>query len=150
MEKLDKLYQWLSDEGVYLFDRQLPFSSDDTKAVTIKLNEAETWGVFMDTGRMDTKAEECAAAYHEGGHYATGTTHEVCSPYDLVEKHEHKAWKWAVENAISSGELDDAVANGYTDIWSLAEHFNVTPDFMRKAVCWYTYGNLDVERYMKF
>ena len=39
MEKLDKLYQWLSDEGVYLFDRQLPFSSNDTKAITIQFND---------------------------------------------------------------------------------------------------------------
>ena len=87
---------------------------------------------------------------HEGGHYATGTTHEVSSPYDLVEKHEYKANKWAVQRALSSDELDDAVAEGYTEIWSLAEHFGVTEEFMRKAVCWYTYGNLAVDDYMRF
>ena len=56
----------------------------------------------------------------------------------------------AVICAGPAEELDNAVADGYTDIWSLAEHFNVTPDFMRKAVCWYTYGNLDVDYYMNF
>ena len=44
-------------------------------------------------------------------------------------------------------DLDVAVADGYTDIWSLAEHFGVTEDFMRKAVCWYTHGNLATELY---
>ena len=71
---------------------------------------------------------------------ATGATHKVCSPFDLVEKHEYKAWKWAVQNYISEDDLDEAVADGCTDIYSLAEHFGVPEDFMRKAVCWYTHG----------
>ena len=29
----------------------------------------------------------------------------------------------------------------------LAEYFGVTEDFRRKAVCWYTYGNLAAELY---
>lgn len=84
---------------------------------------------------------------HEGGHYATGTTHEVCSPWDLVEKHEYSADKWAVEHAVTPEALDDAVAAGYTEIWQLADYFGVTEDFMRKAVCWYTNGNLAAELY---
>ena len=58
-----------------------------------------------------------------------------------------KAWKWAVQNYISEEDLDNAVAEGYTDIYSLAEHFGVTEDFMRKVVCWYTHGNLATELY---
>lgn len=53
--------------------------------------------------------------------------------------------KWATSHLISVDELDDAVAEGYTDIWSLADHFGVTEEFMRKAVCWYTQGNLAAE-----
>lgn len=150
MENLDNLYQWLREEGVCLFDRQLPFSQDSSKAVTIRLNGHDTWGIFIDTGRMDTRTEEKAAMLHECGHYATGTTHEVSSPYDLVEKHEYKADKWAVQKALTAEELDDAVAEGHTDIWDLAEHFGVTEEFMRKAVCWYVHGNLAVEAYMNF
>lgn len=33
-------------------------------------------------------------------------------------------------------------------MWDLAEHFGVTEDFMRKVVCWYMYGNLDVDLYI--
>lgn len=79
--------------------------------------------------------------------YATGATHEVNSPFDLVAKHEYKADKWAIERALSVVELDDAVAEGHTEIWDLAEYFCVTEDFMRKVVCWYTYGNLATELY---
>ena len=48
---------------------------------------------------------------------------------------------------VSEKELDEAIADGHTEIWDLAEYFGVTEDFMRKAVCWYTYGNLATELY---
>lgn len=143
MEDLNSLYQWLDDEGVFVFDRQLPFSNDGSKATTIRLKPPrEAWGIFLDKGWLETKREEKAALLHEGGHYATGTTHEMASPCDLVERHEYKADKWAVERALSAEELDKAVADGHTEMWDLAEYFGVTEQFMRKAVCWYVNGNL--------
>ena len=44
-------------------------------------------------------------------------------------------------------ELDEAVAAGITEPWALAEHFGVDEDFLKKAVCLYTYGNLAAELY---
>ena len=43
--------------------------------------------------------------------------------------------------------LDDAIAQGHTELWDLADYFGVTEDFMRKAVCWYVHGNLASELY---
>lgn len=146
MENLNDLRQWLDDEGVFLFDRQLPFHNGDSHAVTIRLN-GDVWGIFLDGGRLRTSAEEKSAVLHEAGHYATGATHAVDSPFDLVAKHEWKADKWAVQRALSAEELDEAVAEGCTELWQLAEHFNVTEEFMRKAVCWYTHGNLAADLY---
>lgn len=146
MEKLNDLRQWLTDEGVYLFDRQLPFHNDTSHAVTIRL-DGNVWGIFLDGDHLRTTAEEKSATLHEAGHYATLTTHALDSPFDLVAKHEYKADKWAVERAFSAEELDEAVAAGCTELWELAEHFNVTEEFMRKAVCWYTHGNLATELY---
>lgn len=148
MENLESLYEWLNNEGVSIFDRQLPFSKEDSKALTVKLNApVETWGIFLDKGRLKTRREVKSALLHEGGHYATDTTHTVCSPFDLVAKHEYKADKWGVQRALSEEDLYNAVASGHTEIWDLAEHFGVTEEFMRKAVCWYTYGNLHTELY---
>lgn len=147
MEKLDELYQWLSDEGVYLFDRQLSFSNEDTKALTIKLKETGAYGVFLDKGRMQSRAEETSTVAHEAGHYATGTTHSLCSPFDLIEKHEYRADKWAVEHLVSADNLNNAVSNGHTEIWDLADYFGITENMMRKVICWYTYGHLATELY---
>lgn len=146
MEKAIELCQKLHDDGVFLFNRALPFSAQGTKAATIRLCQG-TWGIFIDSSRIETTAEANTILLHEYGHYATGATHEVCSPYDLIEKHEYKANKWAVLEALTEEELDQAVADGFTDIWSLAERFDLTEDFMRKVVCWHTYGNLAAELY---
>ena len=39
------------------------------------------------------------------------------------------------------------MAAGHTEIWDLADHFGVTEGFMRKVICYYTYGNLATELY---
>lgn len=148
MENLANLYNWLENEGVFVFDRRLPFSKKDSNAATIRLKPPfEAWGIFLDRKRLKTAPQEKSALLHEGGHYATGATHEVSSPFDLVEKHEYKADKWAVERALTAEELDEAVAAGHTEMWDLAEYFGITEDFMKKVVCWYTYGNLATELY---
>lgn len=117
----------------------------EDKAAIIEMDGR--YGVFMDFAHIATRAEELVAVAHEGGHISTGATHRLGSPYDLVEKHEYKADKWAIERLISPEELDDAVAEGCTELWQLAEHFGVTEEFMKKAVCWYTHGNLSCELY---
>lgn len=147
MENLDKLREWLEGEGVLLFDRRLEFSNLETKAATLKLEPGGVVGIFLDRSRMLNGAEEKSCLLHEGGHYATGTTHRLYSPYELVERHEYRANKWAVQRALSAEELDEAVAEGHTELWDLAEYFGVTEELMKQAVCWYTYGNLAAALY---
>lgn len=144
MKKIISLYNELNGAGVRFYH----WNMGEDRAATVELGGQ--YGVFMDFGNIHSGAEELVAVAHEGGHIATGATHRVNSPFDLVEKHEYKADKWAVQHLISEEELDDAVAEGHTEMWDLAEHFGVTEDFMRKAVCWYTYGNLAADEYMRF
>lgn len=41
--------------------------------------------------------------------------------------------------------IDHEKGSMETEMWDLAELFDVTEQFMRKAAWWYTYGNLAVE-----
>ena len=50
-----------------------------------------------------------------------------------------------VKKLIPKDELEEAVQSGMKTSWELAEYFGVTEDFMKKAVCYYTNGNLAVE-----
>ena len=56
------------------------------------------------------------------------------SPYDIIEKHEYKANKWAAHRLIPPDELAQALRDGYTEPWQLAEHFGVTDTFIKKAL----------------
>lgn len=140
-DKIIALYSELNRSGVRFYH----WDMDELQAATIE--QDGQYGVFMDFANIHTRAEELVIVAHEGGHISTGATHKVNSPFDLVEKHEHKADKWAITKLISEEALDDAVAGGCTELWQLAEHFGVTEQFMKKAVCWYTHGNLAAELY---
>lgn len=141
MNEIIALYDELNESGVRFYH----WPTEGERAVTIEMGGR--YGVFMDFDHIPTAAQELVTVAHEGGHIATGATHRVDSPYDLIEKHEYKADKWAVRRLITADALDDAVASGHTELWQLAEHFGVTEDFMKKAVCWHTHGNLSSELY---
>ena len=75
-------------------------------------------------------------------------TEVLRSALDITaRRHENRADKWAIQKLIPVSELDDAVAEGCTELWELAERFGVTESFMRKAVCYYVHGNLATELY---
>lgn len=143
MDALDNMYQQLAAAGVPVIDCPFTFSNGETRSATLHLNSGP-WGIFIDRSRCETRAEETVAIYHESGHFATGTTHEVSSPSDLIAKHEYKANKWAIRKMIPQANLEAAVSAGYTEVWELAELFGVTEDFMAAAMCWYQYGRMEL------
>ena len=118
------------------------FTMRDTKSLALP----QGW-IALDTDHIEgtTEAKVCLA--HEMGHIETNSFYNVHSPLDVRQKHENRANKWAIKQLITEEELDEAVANGHTEIWDLADYFEVTEEFMRKAVCLYTYGNLATELY---
>lgn len=107
-------------------------------------------GIAIDPRRLRSSAEEKVKLGHELGHCERGGFYNPYATCDVRRKHENRADKWEIEQFLSEEELDEAVAEGYTQLWELAERFNVTEAFMRKAVCWYVHGNLAVEEYMNW
>lgn len=142
MEKLQELYQLAdtNDIGVYCF------RLNSVESCSYQ-DQTQNCYIAIDPFQLISYRDEQTKLAHELGHCCTGSFYNIHSPFDIRQKHENRADKWAIYHTISVDELDEAVAEGYTEIWDLAEHFNVTEDFMRKAICWYTYGNLDTELY---
>lgn len=128
MHKLLGLYSQLEKDGIAVFDYPVEIAD----ASTIYLNKR--YAIFIDINQYQTVAEEFSALAHEYGHCATGATHAVCSPLDLIEKHEYRADKWAVHHLIPPDKLRQAVEEGYTEPWELAERLDVTEDFLHRAV----------------
>lgn len=103
--------------------------------------------VLMDYSLLYSGAKERTHLAHEIGHCETGSFYSCYTKVDSRRRHENRADKWAILKLISKSDLDEAVSEGCTELWELAEKFNVTEEFMKKAVCLYTHGNLAVESY---
>lgn len=103
--------------------------------------------IGMDETTIGTEADERVHLAHELGHCVTGSFYNRWAACDVRRKHENRADKWAIRRLIPKGELTEAVSRGYTEPWELAELFNVTEGFIKKAMCLYTHGNLATELY---
>lgn len=103
--------------------------------------------ILMDYSLIRSGPRERVHLGHEIGHCVRGAFYEPHAPLEVRRKCENAADRWFIEKIIPKDSYQKALESGYTEVWELAEHFNVTEDFIRKAACWYTYGNLAVDTY---
>lgn len=123
----------------------IPFQLPETGSLCVQ--NGGLCYIGIDEKLLVTEPDKKVHLGHELGHCCTGSFYNRYAARDVRKKHENRANRWAIETLIPEDELDNAVADGYTNIYELAEHFDVTEEFMRMAVCWYTYGNLAVDLY---
>ena len=123
----------------------LLLSLPECESISLQDPEGCCW-IGMDPD-LPTGASKNVHLAHELGHCFTGSFYNIHAAVDCRRKHENKADKWAVQTLIPVEELDDAIAEGCTEVWELAERFQVTEDFIRKAVCLYVHGNMAAELY---
>lgn len=141
---LPQLYDYAAERGIDVDWYTMP----EGRSFSVFLTAFDRCAIALDPWKFYDIAEEYTALGHEIGHCETGSFYNRWAACDIRRKHENRADKWAVEKLVPRDELDAAVAAGYTELWQLAEYFHVTEDFMRKAMCWYTHGNMAVEQYM--
>lgn len=103
--------------------------------------------IGMDDAVRDGGIQERVHLIHELGHCVTGSFYNRYAAIDSRQRHENRADKWAVKKLLPVEALDDAIAEGCTEVWELAERFGVTEEFVRKAVCYHVHGNLAAELY---
>ena len=103
--------------------------------------------IAMDVDKMRDSKEEKVLLAHELGHIETGSFYNIHSGLDVRGKYERRADKQAIKMLVPKDELDCAVNSGFTELWELADYFGVSEAFMKKAICLYKFGNLDVDSY---
>lgn len=76
--------------------------------------------------------KECIA--HELGHQATGSFYKLRSRFETRSRMEERATRWAVQKLISADSLKKALEKGYTEVWQLAEYFDVPENFIKDTI----------------
>lgn len=110
--------------------------TDVTKSMSV-MSDLDNCYIGLNPLTIDTTAEEKVLLAHELGHCMTGAFYNQYSKLDIREKHERRADKWAIKKLIPVDELKRAVKSGRESRYELAEYFNVTEDFMQKAMDYY-------------
>lgn len=93
--------------------------------------------IVIDVDRLADSKEELVCVTHEIGHCETGSFYNIHTPFDIRQKHENRADRWAIKKLIPKDELDEALDCGIVEVWDLAEYFGVTEDFVRKTCEYY-------------
>lgn len=88
--------------------------------------------IVMDEQAMENSAEERTHLAHELGHCETGAFYDVDAPEQVRSKAEAQATRWAVKKLIPKKEFEVLLKKGLQR-WELAEHYNVTEDFIQQA-----------------
>lgn len=109
------------------------FAMDKTEAMSCLFKDGSC-SVAIDPFRLTSEADEKVKLGHELGHCLTGAFYNRYSDFDLRQRHEIRADRWAIKKLIPKDELVKAYCQGCIEAWQLADYFGVTEDFVYKAL----------------
>lgn len=92
--------------------------------------------IGIDPDKLEDR-EELVCLAHEMGHCATGSFYTSDTPLVDRTRLEQRADRWAIRQLVPLEELKDLLRRGVHRWDEAAEHFQVTEDFLRKAVAFY-------------
>lgn len=121
---LNKLYDIAEENNITVYD----FRLHPIKSMSVP------GAIGIDTKIIKSKVEEKTCLAHELAHCMQSAFYTGCSPLELRERHEHKADKWVIQKLIPFDRLSDALNKGITTVWELAEYFEITEDYIKKAL----------------
>ena len=132
----EKLSAFAQKRNTQVYEHHLP------ECGSISVKAGELCFIGIDPAYFPEPAERAVAMAHEIGHCETDAFYCPHAPRITRSKLERKATVWAIEHIIPYAKLKEATERGITEEGELAEHFEVTCEFVRAAVLWYTTGEL--------
>lgn len=140
--ELRQLYDFAQQQNIPICHFSLP----KTGSMSLVTETGQCY-IGLDPGQLDGGIQERVHLSHELGHCVTGSFYNIYTPRERRLIQENRATKWAIEALIPVDDLDQAIAEGYTEVRELAQRFQVTEDFIRKTVSYYVYDSLTAELY---
>ena len=131
----DKLYLEAEQSGItVLCGAELPL----TKSVSLALPDGAMF-IGIDDSVMQSRAEERVHLAHELGHCVTGAMYNIRCPIMPRQRYERIADAYAIKKLVDEDERRRGIdeREGDISVWELSEWFDVTEDFMKKALAFY-------------
>ena len=114
----------------------IPYDGCPKPGATIR--DEGFYAVFLDFTQIKSTRLLRGVCYHELGHVATGALHKVDSPYELAERSEYRANRWAAEQYLTADAFQEAFSAGFTEMWQLEEYFDLPESEIRAALRYWT------------
>ena len=138
MFEISDFYYYCKENGVDV----IPYDGCPKPGATIR--DASFYAVFLDFTKIKSTRLLRGVCYHELGHVATGALHKVDSPYELAERSEYRANRWAAETFLTEAAFREAFDEGYTELWQLEEYFDLPEaDILAALNYWKTSRGID-------
>ena len=132
MFELSHFYDYCQKNNVEI----IPFDGMPAEGLTMRIRE--DYAIFLDFSKIRSTRLLKGICYHETGHSATGALHKVYSPFETVERSEYRANRWAAEHYLPVEDFREAFAAGYTELWQLAEYFDLPQQDIKNALTYWT------------
>ena len=132
MFELSDFYAYCNNNDVDV----IPY--DDAPNMGTTMRQEEWYAVFLDFAKVKSTRQLKGICLHELGHVGTGALHRVSSPYETVERSEHKANRWAAEHYLTIDDFHEAFAGGCTELWELSDYFDLPEEVIKNALHYWT------------
>ena len=132
MFELSDFYSYCRNHDIDI----IPYAGSPNQGATIR--DGDCYAVFLDFSKITSTRSLKGICYHEFGHAASGALHKVNSPYETVERSEHRAIRRSAEMFLTVDDFRDAFAAGNTELWQLSEYFDLPEADVFKAYCYWT------------
>ena len=132
MFELSEFYQYCTENDVDV----IPVTNCPQPGATIR--DQGYYAVFLDFTKILSTRLLRGVCCHEMGHVATGALHKVDSPFELAERSEYRANRWTAERYLTRELFQEAFTAGYTELWQLAEFFDLPESDIRSAYTYWT------------
>lgn len=126
-----ELYKMMEDENINYINHDL-FSTSGMIA-----HYEDITAIIVDDKKVKGQVAENTVLIQELGHYMSGAYYRTNSPYELIEKMEHKADKKAWEEFFPYEEIKELMKKGLTTVTQLAEYYDVEAPYMARCINYY-------------
>jgi hypothetical protein len=130
--ELATFYDYCKENAVQV----IPFAGAPQPGATIR--DGSRYAIFLDFSKIRSTRLLRGVCCHELSHVATGALHRSGSPYEIAERSEYRANRWAAETFLTEATFREAFAAGYTEIWQLSEYFDLPEADIRAALRYWT------------